>query len=173
MAVINWGECDVFHGVPKDGTAPTASDEWQELPTPKEDTTKLTANAGTEKTATEEGGGIVDYMPGKNSYTLEFDLFLKKGETLPDWLDPEKINDGVVPGEHSFRVEGQDKGDGNSDKGTWCILIERSVVRVEDSYSTADGSLLHVVATALKPAKGNTVKYYDDPKTKYQASEAA
>ena len=163
----------MFHGVSKDGAAPKDSSGWEELPTPKEDTTKLTANAGTEKTATEEGGGIVDYMPGKNSYTLEFDLFLKKGEELPTWLKSDAINDGVVPGEHAFRVEGQDKGDESDTKGTWCILIERSVVRVEDSYSTADGSLLHVVATALKPKEGNTVKYYDQPKKKFQASEAA
>lgn len=168
MAVLNWGEPDIFHALPKDGTAPKTSKDWTELPTPKEDSTNLTSNEGTDKTATEEGGAIVDFLPGKNTYTLEFDLFIKKGETektsVQFLLD---AVDGVVPGEHAFRIEGQDKGDDSEDKGTWCVLIERAVVKVTDSYTTADGSLMHVKATALKPKTGNTIKYYDDPKKEF------
>lgn len=160
MAILSWGECDVFHAASAGGVAPKRSEGWEELPTPKEETTKLTAEAGTEKTATEEGGAIVDYMPGKNTYTMEFDLFRKKGEELPEWL---KDEDGVVPGEHAFRVEPQDKA-------AWSILVERASVRVEDGYSTADGSTAHVVAKALKPAEGNTVKYYKDPATEFPST---
>ena len=163
MAVLNWGECDVFAAVSTGGKAPEDAESWKELPTPKEDTTKLTTEAGSDKTATEEGGAIVDYMPGKNTYTLEFDLFKKAGETFPEWIT--NAVDGVVAGEYAFRIEAQDKK-------TAAILIERAVVRVEDNYSTADGTLLHVVAKALKPEKGNTVKYYDATQ-KFQASEAA
>ena len=87
MAVLNWGECDLKHATSTDG-APTG--EWDELPTPKEDSTQLTTTAGTEKTATEEGGALVDYLPGKNTYQLEWDEFVKKGEE-PSFED----NDGV------------------------------------------------------------------------------
>ena len=163
MAVLNWGECNLFHADSTAGAAPKEAEKWKELPTPKEESTQLTTEAGSDKTATEEGGAIVDYMPGKNTYTLEFDLFKKAGEELPDWIT--KAVDGVVPGEHAFRIESQDKS-------TAAILIERAVVRVEDSYSTTDGTLIHVTAKALKPKEGNTVKYYD-AKTKFQPSEAA
>lgn len=145
MAVLNWGECDLFHATSTDG-APTG--EWTELPTPKEDTTKLTPTAGTEKTATEEGGALVDYLPGKNTYQLEWDEFVKKGEE-PSFED----NDGVIDGEHAFRVEAKDKE-------CPAIKIDRAVLRVEESYTTADGSLLHYVARALKPKTGKTVKRY-------------
>lgn len=168
MAVLNWGECDIFHAKSTDGAAPATKEGWTELPTPKEDSTTLASNEGTDKEAREEGGAIVDFLPVKNSYTLEFDLYMKKGETdktSVQWLL--EAADGVVPGEHAFRVEGQDKGDGGSDKGTWCVLVERAAVKVTDSFTTADGSLLHVKATALKPKEGNTIKYYEDPKTKY------
>lgn len=161
MAVLNWGECDLFHAVPEGGAAPKTKSGWKELPTPKEDSTKLTSNEGTDKEAREEGGAIVDFLPGKNSYTLEFDLYVKKGETEKDsvqWLLD--AVDGVVPGEHSFRVESQDKD-------CWSILIERATVKVTDAYTAADGSTLHVKATALKPKEGNTVKYYNDPDTEF------
>ena len=46
MAVLNWGECDLKHATSTDG-APTG--EWDELPTPKEDSTQLTTTAGTER----------------------------------------------------------------------------------------------------------------------------
>lgn len=151
MAVLNWGECDLFHATSVDG-AP--SGEWKELATPKEDTTKLTPTAGTEKQATEEGGALVDYMPAKNTYQLEWDEFVKKGDE-PSFED----DDGVIAGEHSFRVEAQDKE-------CPAIQIDRATLRVEESYSTADGSLLHYVAKALKPKEGKTVKRYV-PKTKY------
>ena len=145
MAVLNWGECDLKHATSTDG-APTG--EWEELPTPKEDSTQLTTTAGTEKTATEEGGALVDYLPGKNTYQLEWDEFVKKGEE-PSFED----NDGVITGEHAFRVIPED------DTCEGC-QIDRAVVRCDESYSTADGKLLHYVARCLKPATGKTVKPY-------------
>lgn len=147
MSVLSWGKCSITTTTSEDG-APGSSATWKEIDTPKEDTTKLTATAGTEKTATEEGGDIVDVMYGKNSYQLEFDIFVKKGATRPF-----TANDGIISGEHAFRVTPAD----SSCEG---IQIDRSVVRVEESYSTADGILLHYVAKCLKPASGNTIKPY-------------
>lgn len=145
MAVLNWGECDLFHTTCANG-AP--SGEWTELPTPKMDSTELSTDTGDDMTAQEEGGAIVDYMPGKNTYELAWDEFVKKGED-PSFED----NDGVIDGEHSFRIEAQDKD-------CPAIQIDRAVLRVEESYTTADGQLRHYVAKALKPASGKTIKSY-------------
>lgn len=145
MSVLSWGKCTLQTATSTSGAPGTT---WTDIDTPKEDTTKLTATAGTEKTATEEGGDIVDVLYGKNTYQLEFDIFVKKGGTRPFTSD-----DGIISGEHAFRVI-------PADEACEGIQIDRSVVRVEESYSTADGILLHYVAKCLKPAEGNTVKPY-------------
>lgn len=77
MAVLSWGKCGL-ETTPSVNGAPDAAAQWKAIDTPKENTTKITPTAGTEKTATEEGGELVDVRYGKNTYTLEFDLFVKK-----------------------------------------------------------------------------------------------
>ena len=145
MALLSWGKCSITTTPSTDGAPGT---NWTAIDTPKEDTTKLTTTAGTEVTATEEGGGIVDARNGKNTYQLEFDLFVKKGKARPFTDD-----DGVIAGEHAFRVVPEDE----TCEG---IQIDRSIVRCEESYSTADGKLLHYVVRCLRPKTGNTVKPY-------------
>jgi len=145
MSVLSWGKCTIQKATSSSGT-PGSS--WTAIDTPKEDSTKLTPTAGTEKTATEEGGGIVDAMNGKTTYVLEFDLFVKKGGSRPF----EDV-DGVVAGEHAFRVIPED----NECEG---IQIDRAIVRIEENYSTAEGKILHHVCRCLKPASGKTVKPY-------------
>ena len=145
MSVLSWGKCTITHTTSSNG-APTSN--WSAIDTPKEDTTKLTTTAGTETTATEEGGGIVDARFARSSYQLEFDLFVKKGGTRP-YAD----DDGVIAGEHAFRVVPEDE----TCEG---IQIDRSTVRCEENYSTADGKILHYVVRCLRPATGNTVKPY-------------
>lgn len=146
MSVLSWGKCTLEHAESKDG-APVG-DNWEEIDTPKEDTTKITPTAGTEKTATEEGGEMVDSRTGKNTYTLEFDLFVKKGKERP--FDD---NDGIITGEHAFRIIPEDEDCEGSQ-------IDRCTLRCEESYTTADGKLLHYVARCLKPKAGKTVKPY-------------
>lgn len=145
--ILSWGTPDIEFASSANG-APEANAAWTHLPIPKSDTTKLTATAGTETVATEEGGGIVDVRNGKNSFQFEFDLFRKKGETPPFTQ-----NDGLIAGEWAFRLTPEE---------TSCpgILIERNALRVETSYTTADGIIDHYVARCLKPATGNTVKPY-------------
>lgn len=146
--ILSWGKCKVETAVSTDG-AP--ADVWTELDTPKKDTTKLTPTAGEEATAQEEGGEIVDARYGKTTYTLEFDIFVKKGKKRPF-----EDTDGLISGEHAFRV--------TPVEDTECegIQIDRSVVRCEESYSTAGGKLLHYVAKCLKPKVGKTVKPYTE-----------
>lgn len=145
MSILSWGKCSIQTTT---STSGAPGSDWKDIDTPKEDTTKLTTTAGTEKTATEEGGDIVDVQFGKNSYQFEFDIFVKKGGERPF-----TSSDGIIAGEHAFRVT-------PADETTEGLQIDRSVVRVEESYSTADGILLHYVVKCLKPASGNTVKPY-------------
>lgn len=145
MSILSWGKCLIEHSTSTNGAPGT---NWTAIDTPKEDTTKLTPSAGTEVNATEEGGEIVDSRTGKNTYLFEFDLFVKKGKERPF-----EDNDGIIAGEHAFRLTPEDED---------CegLQIDRSTVRVEESYSTADGKMLHYVVRCLKPATGKTVKPY-------------
>lgn len=145
MAVLSWGKpriqkCASVAGVP-DGN-------WVDLDTPKQDTTKLNTTAGQEVTANEEGGDVVDVRAGKNTYSLEFDQFVKKG-VARDFED----EDGLVPGEFAIRLIPEDEA-------TEGLLIERATIRVEENYSATDGKLRHVVVKAIKPAAGKTLKPY-------------
>lgn len=145
MSILSWGKCLIEHSTSTNGAPGT---DWTAIDTPKENTTKLTPSAGTEVNATEEGGEIVDSRTGKNTYLFEFDLFVKKGKERPF-----EDNDGIIAGEHAFRLTPEDED---------CegLQIDRSTVRVEESYSTADGKMLHYVVRCLKPATGKTVKPY-------------
>ena len=148
MAVISWGKPSLFETTTSTDGAPAASGQWKSIETPKENTLKIGVTAGSETTATEEGGGLVDVRYNANTYTLEFDEFVKKGKT-PIFTDV----DGVVSGEHAFRILPEDDT---------CVgrLIERATVRVEETFTTADGIIRHHVARCLKPKTGNTVKPY-------------
>ena len=145
MAILSWGKCNIECA---DSVAGAPVGVWKEIDTPKADTTKITPTAGTEVVATEEGGEVVDSRTGKNSYTFEFDLFVKKGVARP--FDD---NDGVIAGEYAFRITPEDE----SNEG---VQIDRCSLRVEESYTTADGKILHYVAKCLKPAAGKIVKPY-------------
>lgn len=147
MSILSWGK-GLLETTPSVDGAPADSPKWTSIDTPKEGTLKLTPTAGTEVTATEEGGDVVDSRTGKTTYQLEFDLFVKKGVARP-FTD----NDGLITGEHAFRYTPED----DTTEG---FLIERASVRVEESYTTADGKLLHYVARCLKPKTGKTVKEY-------------
>lgn len=147
MALLSWGKPTIETTTSTNG-APAASATWTAIDTPKDTTTKLNPTAGTEVEAVEEGGDVVDSRTGKNKYQFEFDHFVKKGKDRP-WED----NDGIIAGEHAFRVTPEDED---------CegIQIDRCTLRVEENYSTADGIMLHYVAKVLKPAIGKMVKPY-------------
>ena len=147
MSVLSWGK-GLLETTPSVDGAPSSSPKWEPIDTPKEGTLKLVPTAGQETTATEEGGEIVDSRTGKTTYQLEFDLFVKKGKARP-FAD----SDGVITGEHAFRYTPEDET-------TEGFLIDRSSVRVEENFTTAEGKWLHYVARCLKPKTGKTVKEY-------------
>lgn len=145
MGVLSWGKCKIEHTT---STAGAPSTTWTEIDTPKEDTTKLTPTAGAEQEATEEGGEVIDARTGKTKYSFEFDLFVKKGGTIP-FVD----DDGIITGEHALRLTPEDE----TCEG---ILIDRCTLSVQENYASKDGKTLHYVAKCLKPATGKTVKPY-------------
>ncbi len=147
MAILSWGKGLLETTASTDG-APDKAATWTAIDTPKTDTLKLTATAGSETTAQEEGGDVVDSRIGKTTYQLEWDNFVKKGVERPF-----EDNDGIIAGEHAFRYTPEDE----SNEG---FLIERASIHAEESYSTADGKLIHYVAKCLKPKTGKTVKPY-------------
>lgn len=149
MAILSWGKCFITHATSVDGV-PTSA--WGGVDRPKEDTLRLNTEAGAEDTANKEGGEAVDSKQRKNRYVLEFDIFVKKGH-----LRPFSDEDGNIVGEHAFRI---------SPEGENCegIQIDRCTLRVEESYTTAEGKMLHYVARILRPAEGKTIKPWTDAK---------
>lgn len=145
--ILSWGKF-LLETTPSVGGAPAASAVWKAIDTPKDGTTKLNTTAGTTIEALEEGGGVVDSRTAANKYTFEFDLFVKKGVAAPfDDID------GVIAGEHCFRLTPEDPT-------ATGFVIDRATIRVEQTFSSADGQILHYVVTALKPKTGKVVKPY-------------
>jgi len=126
--------------------------EWTTLPTPKEGTTSLEQQEGEVTEAKEEGGAVVDRRVGAPTGVLTFQLFQKKGETIPI-----THHDGQVEGEKAFRVIPVE------DKACHGVQLDRCRVTVAMSYSTADGILYTVKCAVLKPATGDMIKLYTVP----------
>jgi hypothetical protein len=142
---LGWGKCNIYRKNSVSG-AP-ASGDWSKLPTPRENTTQVTTAQGTDLEAKIEGGEIIDRLPGKNTYTLEWEEFVVKGEN-PSFSD----NDGVVAGNYALKVV--------PDEDETCpgIQIDSSSIKAEIVYSTPDALRIKYSAPALKPATGNSVK---------------
>lgn len=148
MATISWGKPSEFQTTPSVDRAPVASAKWEDIETPKDGTLQINVTEGSEVTALEEGGGLVDIRYNANTYELTFTEFVKKGKK-PIFEDV----DGVVAGEHAFRfLPEDDECEGRQ--------IDCSIVRVVETFTTADGILRQYKARAKKPKTGNTVKKY-------------
>ena len=59
--------------------------------------------------------------------------------------------DGVIQGEHAFRLIPEDP----TAKG---YLIDRAQVAVTESFTSAEGGLMHYVIKVLKPKEGEFLK---------------
>ena len=145
MATLNWGKMKL-ETKPSEGGAPKEHTEWKKIDTPKNGTTKIDTTEGNVTEALEEGGGVVDSRTEQSKYKLEFDLFVKK-DVDPPFTDV----DGVIQGEHAFRLIPEDP----TAKG---YLIDRAKVAVTESYTSAEGGLMHYVIKVLKPKEGEFLK---------------
>ena len=147
MAQLSWGKPTIEFGkCGANGAAPTT---WTKLAyDPVESSTKLTPTKGEKKEAKVEGGENEVVKYARNTYAFEFEIRAAKGR-----LKPIADSDGVVEGEYAFRLTPED---------TTCegILIERSVVSLEESYDTAEGKKWKYTVDVLKPNEGDQVKPY-------------
>lgn len=149
MSVLSWGKPKVEFTKSVNGEVPTSpAPTWTEFPEIKEDTAKLTTTEGTKKEATEEGGDVVDTRKGKNKYSFELEIFVKKGDEKP--IDDE---DGVILDNYAVRLTPEDE----ECEG---FLIENATVSVTESWSSADGKLWKYTFDAKKPKTGKTLKPY-------------
>lgn len=147
MAQLSWGKPTIEFGkCGANGALPTT---WTKLSCdPVENSTKLTPTKGEKKEAKVEGGENEAVKYARNTYAFEFEIRAAKGrqKPIPD-------ADGVVEGEYAFRLTPEDE----TCEG---ILIERSVVSVEESFDTAEGKKWKYTVDVLKPDNGNQVKPY-------------
>lgn len=148
MSTLSWGKPKIeFAEVAANGQAPTT---WKVMPEIVTDTTKLNSEQGEKKEAIAEGGDIVDVRYSKSKYTLEFELFVKKGD-----IKPIEDEDGVITGAYAVRLSPEDPA---------CqgFCMDKASVAVLETWSSADGSRWKYTFSGLKPATGKILKPYTE-----------
>lgn len=141
---LAWGKCTIKIGkLQENGDEPNS---WIDIPTPIEDSTKLTPTKGKKMEAKIEGGANEAVKYGANTYLFEFEIRAGKGRKKP--IDDV---DGVINGEYAIKVQPEDK----TVEG---IRIDRSTLSLEETYDTANGVKWKYSADVLKPKTGNQVK---------------
>lgn len=145
MAILSWGKPTIKIGkLQANGEAPQS---WVDIPTPVENSTKLTPTKGTKVEAKVEGGENEDVRYGKNTYAFEFEIRAAKGRQKPF-----EDNDGVIEGEYAVKLQPEDP----TVEG---IIIDRGTLSMEPTYDTENGTKWKYTLDALKPKSGNTVKF--------------
>ncbi len=142
---LSWGKPVIKIGKLGDGgKAPTS---WIDIPTPVENSTKLTPTKGAKKEAKIEGGENEAVKYAANTYTFEFELRAGKGRAKP----VEDI-DGIISGEYAVKLQPEDP----TVEG---IVIDRSVMSMEETFDTENGKKWKYTFDVLKPSTGNQVKH--------------
>lgn len=139
---IGWGKCSI---IVKD--LDTDSAKWTKLPTPKENTTKLTPTKGDKKEAPIEGGENEAVKYSANKYVLEYVL-----RRLAGRKKPYKDVNGVIQNRFAVFVQPEDI----TVPGP---RIDETVVSLADEFSTEEGGILTYNHDAIKPETGNIVKW--------------
>lgn len=93
---LSWGKCTIKIGkLQSSGEAPSS---WIDIPTPVENSTKLTPTKGAKKEAKIEGGENEAVKYAANTYTFEFEIRAGKGRRKPV-----EDTDGVITGEYAVK----------------------------------------------------------------------
>lgn len=142
---LSWGKPVIKIGKLGDGGKAPAS--WIDIPTPVENSTKLTPTKGAKKEAKIEGGENEAVKYAANTYTFEFELRAGKGRAKP----VEDI-DGIISGEYAVKLQPEDP----TVEG---IVIDRSVMSMEETFDTENGKKWKYTFDVLKPSTGNQVKH--------------
>ncbi|WP_291587501.1 hypothetical protein [Bacteroides sp.] len=153
MAQLSWGKPTIEFAKCNGAEAL----EWEALGyDPVEGSTKLTPTKGEKKEAKVEGGEVEAVKYAKSTFAFEFEVRAAKGRTKPI-----EDLDGVIEGEYAFRLIPEDP----ECEG---ILIDRSIVSLEETFDAAEGKKWKYTVDVLKPADGGAqVKPY--VKTKPEA----
>lgn len=141
--VIGWGKPRLFKKKLGDENA-----KWEEIPTPAEGTTQLTTTKGDKVEAKLEGGANEDVRYNANTYALAFQIRLAKGKKVPF-----EHNDGIITDNYAFALVPEDPEVPSG------FIMDKAVVSVEDTFTSADGGAITYTLDALKPEKGNQLKW--------------
>jgi hypothetical protein len=147
MSKISWGKPTLEIAPIENGTIGT----FTALPTPVEDSTKLSTEKGSKLEAPLEGGELADVRYNKNKYIVEFELYKIKGTTKPIADD-----DGIVENEYALRLTPEDPTNGG-----W--LMQRASVSCEDTWDSKTGYKWKYTFEALKPSTGKLLTPYTAP----------
>ena len=142
---LSWGKPTIKIGKLADGGKAPSS--WIDIPTPVENSTKLTPTKGAKKEAKIEGGENEAVKYAANTYTFEFEIRAGKGRAKP----VEDV-DGVISGEYAVKLQPEDP----TVEG---IVIDRSTMSMEETFDTDNGKKWKYTFDVLKPATGNQVKH--------------
>lgn len=139
---IGWGKCSI---IVKELDNPTA--KWTKIPTPKENTTKLTPTKGDKKEAPIEGGENEAVKYSANKYVVEYVLRRLQGRKKP-FAD----TNGIVAKHYAIFIQPENIAVPGP-------RIDDTVVSLADEFSTEEGGILTYNHDALKPETGNIVKW--------------
>ena len=145
MAELSWGKPTIKIGkIQANGDAPSS---WIEIPTPVENSTKLTPTKGSKVEAKLEGGDNEAVRYGKNTFQFEFEIRAAKGRKKPV-----EDNDGVIEGEYSLKLQPENPA-------VEGVVIERGTLSMEPTFDTENGTKWKYTLDVLKPKSGNSVKF--------------
>lgn len=115
------GKCTIKIGKLQDnGEAPSS---WVDVPTPVENSTKLTPTKGQKKEAKIEGGENEAVKYAASTYALEFEIRAEKGRKKPI----EDV-DGVIADEYSIKLQPEDRTV-EGIKIDRCVFISGGLIR--------------------------------------------
>lgn len=126
MAVLSYGK-------PKIEIAELDADDnmspWVQIDVPKDGTTSMETQEGDNTEYLEEGGGLVDSYRKASKYTLNFELYAKKG-----FQKPIKDINGVVTKNYAVRLTPEDPE-------TYGFVLWKCSVSCVETHTVADGMM--------------------------------
>ncbi|MDD3404974.1 MAG: BACON domain-containing carbohydrate-binding protein [Paludibacteraceae bacterium] len=130
---LSWGKPQIKYRVA--GT----TGAWITMPTPVENTTKLTTSKGSKLEAKLEGGDYQDVKYQRNTYALDFELYMHEG-----FEKPISECDGIVADNYEFLVIPENRK-------SIGIYIKKGAVSAEPSFDTQIGAKMKYTVDVLRP----------------------
>lgn len=132
MAQISWGKPRIFIG-PK-GALSTTAKQYEELSTPIEGSTTLTANQGDKKEALIEGGESECTKFNAATFELTMQVRMAKDRTLPSALRKAANSQEFTSGEVGIILQPEDAEAPG-------FLVEAASVSVIESFNSDEGAV--------------------------------